>query len=411
MSRRRAASRPRRSPTEWAVRGALAVVAAGLGTVSVAHSLAYMIRGSDPERAHALAPWDGRITALLSEKLSAPGADAADRRQADKMARLALYQDPVAVPAVATLGINAQVRGDTAGARRLFAYSEKLSRRDLRTQLWAIEDAVAHNDIPGVLHSYDIALRTSRIAPDLLFPVLASAISEPDIRQSLVATLSKQPAWTSQFTGYVAGHGPDARNTASLFQALARHNIAPPPWGPGLLINRLLTEGHAVEAWQYYATITPGAERNRSRNPRFAAAPSNPTPFDWAPMNDNGVSASLQSNGDRNGLFDFAVPAGAGGPVLRQMQMLLPGRYRLTGVSQGITATGSAAPYWSLDCTDGRPLGKVLLPQSSQDNGRFAGEFVLNTGCLIQYLTFFVPDNTDMNGTSGQILQIQLSPL
>ena len=410
MSKRRAVSRSRRSPTEWAVRGALAVVAAGLGMISVVHSLAYTIRGSDPERAHALAPWDGRITALLSEKLSGPDATAADRRQADTLARLALRQDPTAVPAVATLGINAQVRGDTAAARRIFAYSEKLSRRDLRTRLWAIEDAVARNDVPGALRNYDIALRTSRIAPDLLFHIMAKAISDAEIRQALVATLAKQPAWTSQFTGYVAGHGPDPRNTASLFQALARHNIAPPPWGPGLLINRLLTEGHAIEAWQYYATITPGAERNRLRNPRFATASSNPTPFDWAPMTDNGVSASLQSNGDRNGLFDFAVPAGAGGPVLRQMQMLPPGRYLLTGVSQGITATGNAAPYWSLDCTDGRPLGKVRLPESSQDNGRFAGEFTLATGCSIQYLTFVVPDNTDMNGTSGQILQVQLSP-
>lgn len=411
MPKRRAA-RPRRSPTEWAVRGALAVAAAGLGYVSVAHSVAYMMRGSAPARAHALAPWDGRITALLSEQLSGPEASVADRKRADELARLALRQDPMAVSAVATLGINAQTRGDTASARRIFAYSEKLSRRDLRTRLWSIEDSVARNDVPGVLRNYDIALRTSRIAPDLLFPILASAISDPEIRQALVATLVKRPAWTSQFTGYVAGHGSDPRSTALLFRALFRQNILPPSWGPGLLINRLLTEGHAGDAWNYYAEITSGTARNRSRDSRFAANPANPTPFDWAPMADNGISASLQNGGgdSRNGLFDFAVPAGAGGPVLRQMQMLTVGRYTLTGVSQGITATGSAAPYWSLDCNDGRPLGRVKVPPSGYENGRFSGELVLPSGCPIQYLTLVVPDNSDMNGTAGQILQAQLLP-
>lgn len=409
---KRRATRPRRSATEWGVRGALAVAAAGLGYLSVTHSVAYMIRGSAPARAHALAPWDGRITALLSEQLSGPEATAADRKRADDLARLALRQDPTAVAAVATLGINAQTRGDTADARRVFAYSEKLSRRDLRTRLWANEDAVARGDILGALRNYDIALRTSRIAPDLLFPILASAISDPEIRQALVATLVKQPAWTSQFTGYVAGHGSDPRSTALLFRALFRKNILPPSWGPGLLINRLLTEGYAGEAWNYYEEITPGAARNRSRDPRFAANPANPTPFDWAPMTDNGISASLQNSGsdNRNGLFDFAVPAGAGGPVLRQMQMLPVGRYALIGVSQGIMATGSAAPYWSLDCNDGRPLGRVKVPASGHKNGQFSGELMLPSGCPIQYLTLVVPDNSDMNGTTGQILQAQILP-
>jgi len=408
MAKRRV-SRPRRSATEWGVRGALAVAAAGLGTVSVTHSLAYMIRGSAPARAHALAPWDGRITALLSEQLSGPDAAPADRRRADDLARLALRQDPTAVPAVATLGINAQVRGDTAAARRIFAYSEKLSRRDLRTRLWAIEDAVGRGDIPGALRNYDIALRTSRIAPDLLFPVLASAISDSDIRRALIATLVQRPAWSEQFLGFVAGTGPDAQATASLFEALPSRGIALPVGAAPALVGRLLAENHVDDAWRFYAALTPDADRRVARDPDFTANLQSPTPFDWIPITDSGVSATLQ-RGERGGIFDFAVPSNLGGPILRQTQLLPPGEYAIEGRSIGIEQAGNALPYWTLTCPDGRELGRVVVPNSTQANGRFAGRLTVPAGCPVQQLALVARPSEQLSGLTGQIDDIRLRP-
>lgn len=408
MAKRRV-TRPRRSATEWGVRGALALAAAGLGTVSVTHSLAYMIRGSASARAHALAPWDGRITALLSEQLSGPDATPADRKRADELARLALRQDPTAVPAVATLGINAQVRGDTAAARRIFAYSEKLSRRDLRTRLWAIEDAVGRGDIPGALRNYDIALRTSRIAPDLLFPVLASAISDSDIRRALIATLVQRPAWSEQFLGFVAGTGPDAQATASLFEALQRRGIALPVGAAPALVGRLLAENHVDDAWRFYAALTPGADRRVARDPDFTANLQSPTPFDWLPITDSGVSATLQ-RGERGGIFDFAVPSNLGGPILRQTQLLPPGDYAIEGRSIGIEQAGNALPYWTLTCPDGRELGRVVVPNSAQANGRFAGRLTVPAGCPIQQLVLVARPSEQLSGLTGQIDDIRLRP-
>lgn len=406
---KRRATRPRRSATEWGVRGALAVAAAGLGYFSVTHSVAYMIRGSAPARAHALAPWDGRITALLSEQLSGPEATAADRKRADDLARLALRQDPTAVPAVATLGINAQVRGDTAAARRIFAYSETLSRRDLRTRLWAIEDAVARNDIAGAMRNYDIALRTSRIAPDLLFPVLASAITDAEIRQALVATLTKRPIWSDQFTGFVSGNGPDPRATASLFEALHRRGIALPAASPAALIGRLLAEGRADDAWRFYATLTPGADRRIARDPGFTANLTAPTPFDWVPITDSGVSATIQ-RGEQGGIFDFAVPPNLGGPLLRQTQLLSPGDYRIEGRSIGIEQAADALPYWTLTCAEGRELGRVTVPNSAVANGRFVGRFTVPAGCPVQQLLLVARPSESLSGLTGQIDDVRLRP-
>lgn len=408
MAKRRV-TRPRRSATEWGVRGVLALAAAGLGAVSVTHSLAYMIRGSAPARAHALAPWDGRITALVSEQLSGPEAGPADRSRADELARLALRQDPTAVSAVATLGINAQVRGDTAAARRIFAYSETLSRRDLRTRLWAIEDAVGRGNIPGALRNYDVALRTSRVAPDLLFPVLASAISDAEIRQALISTLARRPAWSEPFLGFVAGTGPDARATAKLFEAVQRRGIALPGGAAPALVGRLLAEGQVDDAWRFYTALTPRADRRIARDPDFTANLTSPTPFDWVPITDSGVSATLQ-RGERGGIFDFAVPPNLGGPVLRQTQLLPPGDYAIEGRSIGIEQADNALPYWTLTCPDGRELGRMVVPNSAQAGGRFAGRFTVPAGCPVQQLLLVARPSEQLSGLTGQIDDIRLQP-
>ncbi len=410
MSKRRAVSRSRRSPTELAVRGALAVAAAVLGTASVAHSLAYMIRGTDLERAHMLAPWDGRITALLSEQLSGAEASPADRRQADDLAWRALRQDPTAVPAVATLGINAQVRGDTGSARRIFAYSEDLSRRDLRTRLWAIEDAVARNDVPGALRNYDIALRTSRIAPDLLFPVLVKAISDGEIRDALITSLRKRPAWGELLLAYASGNGPYPVETAMLFSTLHRRGIALPDGALPILIGRLFSGNHVDEAWRFYAVMMPGADRRIARDPNFTANSASPTSFDWQPITDSGISASIQ-RGEDGGIFDFAVPSNLGGPVLRQTQLLPPGDYVIEGRSIGIEQADAALPYWTLTCPDGRELGRVVVPNSMQAKGRFAGRFTVTTGCLVQQLQLVARPSDALSGVAGQIDEVRLRPV
>src|SRR3546814_20250863 len=131
-------------------------------------SVALVLPDSRIEEAHALAPHNGRIAGRLSQTLYRSGASEADQARAVTIARDALQHDPTAVEAVATLAADAFARGDQAKGERLLAYSQKLSRRDLRTQLMAIELAVAQGDISGALRHYDIALRTKQHAPELL---------------------------------------------------------------------------------------------------------------------------------------------------------------------------------------------------------------------------------------------------
>src|SRR3546814_6235165 len=79
----------------------------------------------------------------------------------------------------------------------------------------AIELAVAQGDISGALRHYDIALRTKKNAPELLFPVLTSALPDPAIRTELVKTLGGQPKWAAGFIHHAARSEVDPEASAA----------------------------------------------------------------------------------------------------------------------------------------------------------------------------------------------------
>lgn len=402
-------ARLRRSGAEWAVRGGLAVAALAFGYVGVTRSLASCVKGVDPALAHVLAPEDGRITALVAQGLAGAEAGLADRTKADRLAQQALRQDATSLVAASTLGIDAQVRGETEEARQLFGYAEALSRRDLQTQVWAIENAVGRGDLPVALRHYDIALRTSRNAQDLLFPILASAIATEPVRRALTGVLAQRPVWGPHFLGYAVWQGQDPRVTALLFLALRRAGIPAQEETTAQLVDRLATNVSPLDAWTFYASNRSGVERRMSRDPRFRSSlPA--TMFDWRPIDGVGVTATIQT-AVRGGLVDFAAAAGVGGVALQQMQVLPPGKYRLVGHSIAIEQAKSARPYWRLSCLNGQELGRVALPNSAEQSGIFVGWFTVPSDCAAQILSLVVRPSDAIAGASGQIDRVQLEPL
>lgn len=387
------------------LRVALATVAAALGYGAVIRSLVYTSFVSSSQQAAALAPGDGRVSALLSEILSGPSADAAMRLRADAAARVALLRDPTAVRAIATLGVDAEVRGDTPAAERLFAYGQRLSRRDLRTQAWAIENAVSHGDIASALYHYDIAMRVIPATTEMFFPILASATGDPTIRAEVVRTIDKRPSWAPAFIEYVSGHTTDPRNAESLLMSLQRHGTSTPDSARAVLVAALLEHGFIDDAWSTYTSGRIGDDRRQSRDPSFSHRLANPAPFDWIAVNGSETSVSLGG-----GAVSVSAPAGIGGPLLRQLEFLPPGTYSFEGRSTGVEQPGNTLPYWTLTCLDGRELGRVVVPRSAEAGGAFVGLLVVPPGCGLQYLTLVARPSESVGGLDGQIERAWLHP-
>ena len=201
----------------------------------------------------------------------------ARRSRAEALSRTALRRDPTTVSAAATLGVVTLARNDITDARRLLAYAQMLSRRNVATQLWSIEDAVGRGDVPGALRWYDIALRTQPEMSNVLYPVLAQAARDPSIRSALVRRLVGNPPWSDSYFAYAAGQKDDLQSTTALFTDLHARGVAVPASAQTSLVNLLLDANNIEQAWRFYAAIRPGATRIRARDARFTAALETPT--------------------------------------------------------------------------------------------------------------------------------------
>lgn len=397
-----------RSAGSWIIRSTLASIAAILGYVSVMHSLANVLVEADPVRAHLLATSDGPITAALAQKLFTEQPTPNDKALLVQLAQAALQEDPTAVSAVATLGLQASLRGEVVHARRLFDYAQRLSRRDISTQLWEIEDAVGRDDIPAALHHYDIALRTTQAASDLLFPILAAALDQSVIRENLVRTLRQQPTpqWAPGLIFYLAANGGEPHAIAQFFWEVRQARVPLPAEAVPSAVKGLIAADAVEDAWHFYEKMRHGVDRKISRDPRFAANLSAPSLFDWVPVNDGKTATSLE-----NTAFNFSVPTATGGPLLQQMQVLPAGVYRLEGHASGIMQDKNSLPYWALTCRNGHELGRVILANSTRAGSAFGGQFNVPRDCPVQTLSLFARPSDAVSGVSGQIDRVQLQPV
>ncbi|WP_145916815.1 hypothetical protein [Erythrobacter sp. QSSC1-22B] len=322
---------------------------------------------------------------------------------------MALREDPTAVDALNVLGLQAQLRSETERAREIFQYSLLLTRRELRPQIWAIEEAVNRGDIAAALRSYDIALRTSREAPALLLPNLVAALAEPKVRSGLLSIMASEPIWTNSFLNRVATSGIAPAAGVTFFREGEAIDLPVTDDLRAALVNGLLAEGETEQAWDYYSEFRRGAVRDRSRDAEFALNTGIRAAFDWLPSTESGISAAILQQG-QGGILDFSLPPGTGGMLVQQTQMLPPGTYRISGSSQAIDLPERSRPYWALLCQDGRELGRVEVPNSDVAKGSFDGAVSVPGDCRMQTLSLIARASDDIVGVSGQIERASLVP-
>lgn len=381
-----------------------------LGFLGTMNSLSQAVAKADAETAYTLAPGDGAILAQLAEDVFSLSPDTAPDSRPAHLAKAALLADPTAVKALTILAFQAQLRGDVEQSDRLFSYSTRLSRRELRPRIWAIEDAVTRGDITEALRNYDIALRTSRNAEGVLFPTLAAAMAEPRIRDELIKVLSTDPGWKDEFITYASNSGIEPEGAMALLDEGREIGLKASEELKVNLVNALVSQGKPDEAWTFYRTFRAAAQRNQSRDANFTLQTDYRSVFDWRSGDDPRIASAILREGE-DGLLDISVPPTVAGVLASQQQILSPGTYRLEGQSEGIEQPERSQPYWTLTCQGGQNLGRVRVPASSENEGRFSGQFTVPQGCIVQTLSLVAQSTDDIMGVTGQIRRVQLAPL
>jgi hypothetical protein len=384
---------------------ALFLLAAGMGSLI---DFSRVLARADPVRAAPMGMSDGRTIAAAAWQRVSQSPNKETRAQAADLARKALRLDPTATDALETLALIAQLENDPAKVGPLHSYSLALSRRQVRSHLWAIEEAVSQGDVKLALHRYDLALRVSEAAQINLFPVLASAAREPLVRRELVNVLASNSGWGGRFLTYVSENSSSAPSAASLFAEARDKGVA---IGRGRWVNLvtgLIAQGEYEQAWAGYRQLNPRVDRSRARDPRFTREPD--SPFEWTTVSDQmGISASLlaQKGGGR---FEVAVSPGSRATALRQLLLLPSGGYRLSGDGELVAGEETPRAYWLVMCKTGRELTRIPIRVQAGGKLGFDGIVAVAPDCPVQELRLDIGSDIGSGESTISLTTVRLEP-
>jgi hypothetical protein len=390
---------------------AIVSIALVLAVFVVQNGIAGVARFKAPETALQWARWDARALAGAAELALTADADAADRAHAVDLARAAIRRDPTLGTPFRVLGFVADANGNHAEAKALIGQAAHLSRRDLPTQLWLIDDAVARTDMAGALKHFDIALRTSLLAPAVLFPVLGKALSEPDVVDALAGTLAGRPGWRDRFLSDAIDKSPALEGLVRLGEQLAvRKGPLDKVQAQQLLIRLTEARAFALVARMRPAMLPPALRQALLLDPAFDAEPQ-VFPFGWTLFDSSGLSARrvAAADGGRRLQLAFQAETGRGGELLRQSLFLNPGRYRLVWIGGHDARDQLGAPVWSITCPGAPPrslLNADMMPAAGARRGE--GEFVVPADCPGQWLQLAARASNSPQGLKGWIDRVAI---
>ncbi len=370
----------------------IAIVICGIVLVclSIAVTLAMVAATSSPTAVLSLWPSAAMAKSMAAWTLISDAPTQQERNAAFAMTGAALSREPVLADAASTLGAIFDLRGQGARADVAFGIAERLSRRELRAQLWFIERTVQRGDVNGALRHYDIALRTKASSGNLLLPVLVGASNDPAIRRALMAKLRENPAWRLSYLR--------AMLTAPPSPVAVADQIAHTGLDPAIDADRrILSDGldHLVRTRNYRlaAAALPRAPASSSmiRNAGFEAAPAL-LPFDWWLNTDTDLSAYREPGQLGDGRYVLRVSSdNRSGQFARQLVALVPGRYTLDGIAGTSGEASGAMPMITVACADTRTTLATRTPGATP-RAAFALDFTIPlTGCAAQWISIDAP--------------------
>ena len=388
----------------WLI-GVAAVATLATGALAVRNSFSLAMTRGNPVLAARVDSSNGAARGQAALALIQADQSAQGRAAALAEARAAVARDATSAAGLSVVGLASQTR---AGSLPAFTQSQALSRRGLPAQLWLIEDAVTRDDVAEALRHYDIALRTSRSAPSLLFPVLIGAISDRSLLPEIARTLATRPRWGGLYLQQLAQSGTDLPPIATLFQMLNRRGVEPGISASATLYQRLVDAGLIDAAWALYRSRVPAAQRGGIRNNAFTQSPGAPSPFDWNMADDIQVTARIET-GTPTGRLVFSGASGEGGDAARQLLLLAPGRHRFRVEIGSLHAPDDARPSLRLVCTPGgAEIARHSLPDADERSVVTAFEAVVPAGCAAQQLILGVQAPTSMDAVEGALTRISV---
>lgn len=315
------------------------------------------------------------------------------RGDVEAIAREGIRREPLNPAALRILSLHAAAHDRPRAARIYAIAAQRVSRRDLVNQLILIEQAVQADDAPLALRHYDTALRTSEAARTILFPVLATAIGQSDIRRELVPYVQAGASWMPFFVQFAIRNDADSQREIARLLIAADAGRRRPELiadNSAVLIGVLVDQNEFALAEQTYLQI-PGTASALFTNLATSAETTNPRfgPIGWTAMDNGSVGAAFEgARGSSHRNVRVFATSGATGIVLRRLLRLPPGAYRLSEDRAQVAGDATSRAYWEMLCMrDGERV--VIWRSASQRPAYRAAQVagpVVPAGCVNQLL-------------------------
>lgn len=370
----------------------------------LAMTYAQVAARSSPATAHAVWPYANEPEARVAEA-SLTGATPAKAAAIRAEAQRVLLHDPLNAVAARTAGLAAGLAGDGKAARALIAYAQMLSRRDLGAQVALIEFAVTDSDIPSALRHYDIALRGSDEADQLLMPLLVGAARDPQVARSLQPILASRPPWTLRFVYGMLQARPWSQTFLPLL--LSTHLSLRVPQEQDFLrraVQGLVDEGSIGKAARVYTVATGSSLEAGVRNGDLRHDDRLP-PFDWQLVDEPGFTAvkGPVDGAPPGNVISIIAEGEQHGVAAKQLLRLMPGRHVLRFRAGAIPAGRDAGPVVQIACNAkaGSVLVKVVSPAAGPAGVMVSSQLDVPKDCASQWLTIAAGTTDDLPQSSS----------
>lgn len=391
--------------------GAIVLVAIILAVATIMFGIVAAARTGNPRLALSIFGKDARALEALSDQTVQANPSRRELQQAKNLAIAAMRRDATSVKAIRTFGVVALLEGKKGLADRLMEHAFRLSRRDLPTTIYLIDQNVERDDIPGALNHFDVALRVSKASQATLFPILASALTDERLVAPLTSLFRRDPSWLPSFIEVALASPPSAVNLSAILARLKNNRAASNPHTRRVVLKRLVADGEYRAASIFYNATAGRSQAGLVTDGLFEREPILP-PFDWSYESSANLGAYRVAPDDqRPGGLHYYVGAGEGGALATQLLMLPPGQYVLESLMADAPADSIGVPIWRIICAPPGTQSLVAAGFSASEEGPRATRenfTVPALACDAQWLSLEIRSDDAGGRAEGLINRIQI---
>ena len=292
-------------------------------------------------------------------------------------ARSALVRRPLSATLLSFLAVRSEKDSDTVEADQIMRLADRVTRRDIIAQLWLIERAVTNGDVTAAVRHYNAAMSINPELTTTLIPIIASAISSPEVRSAIRPYIAQHAIWGPALVEKVSEDA--SAQDIGAFAILIAQNLSSPEYtrARSAIIMALALNGKADLALSLASKMIPDITPSAFRNFAMSASTVDPRMGSLActmPQTDL-VSSSL---GEGGVLAAEIRPLGSGTLATRDILVHPKAKYQFLQTLSYAAATSRAQMSWSAACVRRAGIETVWSQTIAIKSQKITSRYLIN---------------------------------